>query len=137
MTRDEIVVGKTYLVAGSQNPIRVTRHQEGAQTPVVRGVQRLWRRDRWYGVDVITGRTTRFGSASSVICEMRWWETCERWWKVQGALTHACGARVAFSPLLTPCSRVNMHCEAALPTKWFWPREKDVRFFETGPKELP
>jgi hypothetical protein len=108
MTRDEIMIGKTYLVTGSRNPIRVTRHQEGAQTPVVRGVQRLWRRDRWYGVDVITGRTTRFGSASSVICEMRWCEACGRWWKVQGALTHACGARVVMPALAGPSHLVNL-----------------------------
>ena len=116
--RNEIMVGKTYLVAGARNPVRVTRHQEGAQTPVVRGVQRLWRRDRWYGVDVITGQTTRFGSASSIICEMRWCEACGRWWKVQGALAHACGVQVAFPSLLLSCDRVDMRCEVALPTEW-------------------
>ena len=116
MTRNEIVVGKTYLVAGSQNPIRVTRHQEGAQTPVVRGVQRLWRRDRWYGVDIITGRTTRFGSASRVICEMRWCEACERWWKVQGALAHACGARVVMPALARPSHLVNLEVRSCAVT---------------------
>ncbi len=94
MTRDEIMIGKMYLVAGSQNPIRVTRHQEGAQTPVVRGVQRLWRRDRWYGVDVITGRTTgsvarpaspaRSASAKPAgnggKCITPWYITAARWW---------------------------------------------------------
>ena len=102
MTRDEIVVGKIYLVVGLRNPIRIMRHQEGAQTPMVRGVQRLWRRDRWYGVDVVTGRTTRFGSASSVTCEVRQCGACGQWWKVHNALVHNCGALVVVPALASP-----------------------------------
>ena len=94
MTRDEIVVGKTYLVVGLRNPIRITRYQVSAQTPVVSGVQRLWWRNQWCGVDVITGCTTRFGSASSVTCEVRQCGACGQWWKVHNALVHNCGARV-------------------------------------------